>query len=187
MWVPGTIEFDGKTWNNVGVRFKGNSSLRSAWRSGTDKIPFKLDFDEFEDDFPETANQRFYGYKQISLSNNFGDAAFMRETIAYDLFDSAGLVAAHTATWEILLDHGEGPKSLGLYTAIEVIDDTVIERTFTRVQRQHLRSGWPCRELSLPERDSQIEASFEVEGGDNPDWSDIRALYAAIHDGRRDN
>ena len=28
------------------------------------------------------------------------------------------------------IDHGEGPVSVGLYTAIEVIDDTVIERTF---------------------------------------------------------
>ena len=53
MWVPATIEFEGNTWTNVGVRYKGNSSLTSGWRGGTLKLPLKLDFDEFEDHHPE--------------------------------------------------------------------------------------------------------------------------------------
>ena len=32
IWVPATIEFNGLTWANVGVRYKGNSSLRSGWK-----------------------------------------------------------------------------------------------------------------------------------------------------------
>jgi spore coat protein CotH len=66
-WVPATIEFEGNTWTNVGVRYKGNSSLTSGWRSGTLKLPLKLDFDEFEDDYPEIDDQRFYGFKQFDL------------------------------------------------------------------------------------------------------------------------
>ena len=71
MWVAATITFEGKTWTHVGVRYKGNSSLKSSWSQGTLKLPFKLDFDEFEDDFSEIDDQRFYGFKQLSLANGF--------------------------------------------------------------------------------------------------------------------
>ncbi|HRE28149.1 MAG TPA: hypothetical protein PK954_16030, partial [Anaerolineales bacterium] len=60
MWVAATLTFNGQTWTHIGVRFKGNSSLRSAWSSGELKLPLKLDFDQFEDDFPEIEDQRFY-------------------------------------------------------------------------------------------------------------------------------
>jgi hypothetical protein len=54
----------------------------------------------------------------------------MRDAATYDLFEEAGLVAAETAFYEIYLDYGDGPVSLGLYTMIEVVDDTVIDRYF---------------------------------------------------------
>ena len=76
IWVPATIEFNSLTWTNVGVRYKGNSSLTSNWRSGTLKLPIKLDFDEFEDKYPGIENQRFYGFKQLSLSNAFSDGTY---------------------------------------------------------------------------------------------------------------
>ncbi len=129
-WFKGTISFNGRSWSNVGVRFKGNSTLRSSWSSGTDAMPFKLDFDEWEGDHPEINNQRFYGFKQLSLSNNTGDPSYIRETVAYDFMEESGLPAANTALYDIMLDRGEGAKSLGIYTVIEVIDDTVLERVF---------------------------------------------------------
>jgi len=50
IWVTATIQFEGEIWENVGIRFKGNSSLKDSWSSGNLKMPFKLDFDDFEDD-----------------------------------------------------------------------------------------------------------------------------------------
>ena len=73
IWVPVTIQFDDQTWWEVGFRFKGNSTLSTGWRTGTVGLPFKLDFDEFEDDFPELKNQRFFGFKQLSFANNAFD------------------------------------------------------------------------------------------------------------------
>ena len=40
------------------------------------------------------------------------------------------LVAAETAFYDLILDYGEGPVNLVLYTMVEVIDDTVIPRYF---------------------------------------------------------
>jgi spore coat protein CotH len=181
MWVEATIEFDGNTWNHVGVRYKGNSSLMSSWNSGSQKLPFKFDFDEFEDDYPEIDNQRFYGFKQLSLANGFSDSTFMRDAITYDLLDEAGLVAAETAFYNIFLDYGEGPVDFGLYTMIEVIDDTVVERYFGD-DDGNLYEG-DGRGVSLAEGTyEQIANSFQKENNeDEADWSDIETLYTVLH------
>ena len=53
IWVPCTVTFEGRSWRHVGIRFKGNSTLRYAWSAGRLKLPLKFDFDEFEDQHPE--------------------------------------------------------------------------------------------------------------------------------------
>jgi len=185
MWVPATIEFNGLTWTNVGVRYKGGSSLTSGWRSGTLKLPLKLDFDEFEDEYPEIDDQRFYGFKQLSLSNAFKDGTFMRDAIAADLLAESGLVAAETAYYEVIIDYGEGPVDLGLYVMIEVIDDTVIDRFFSDDSGNIYEGEGPGTSLALGTF-GLIEDSFVKENNEEEaDWSDIEALYNVIHSEER--
>jgi spore coat protein H len=185
MWVPATVEFNGLTWTNVGVRYKGNSSLRSGWNSGSLKLPLKLDFDEFEEEHPEIENQRFYGFKQLSLSNSFSDSTYMRDVIAADLLAEAGLVAAETAYYEVILDYGEGPVNLGLYVVIEVIDDTVINRFFGDDSGNIYEGDGPG--VSLAEGTArQIQDSFLKENNQqDADWSDIESLYNILHSEQR--
>lgn len=181
MWVEATVEFNGITWNHVGVRYKGNSSLTSAWNSGSLKMPLKLDFDEFEDTYPEVDNQRFYGFKQISLANGFSDDTYLRETVTYDLMRQSGLIASNTAFYEIILDYGEGPVSLGIYTAVEVVDDTVIENALGDDDGNIYEGDGSGVSLAEGTYD-QIADSFEKENNeDAADWSDIEALYNALH------
>lgn len=181
MWVTATLEFAGDTWTNVGIRYKGNSSLRSGWDSKALKLPFKLDFDEFEDAYPAIKNQRFYGFKQLSLANGFGDTTYMRDALAYGLLDEAGLVAAETAFYNVILDYGEGPVNLGIYTMIEVVDDTVIGRYFNE-DKGNIYEG-DGRGVTLAEGTfDQIETSFQKENNeDEANWSDIEALYTVLH------
>ena len=131
VWVEAEISFNNEIWQHVGIRFKGNSSLRSTWGSGSLKLPFKLDFDEFEDQYPETDDQRLYGFKQLSFSSGFHDESLLREKIAADVFREAGVPSAQTAFYAVSVDYGEGPVYLGLYTAVEVVDDTLIETQFS--------------------------------------------------------
>ncbi len=55
-YVKGTVTFNGETWEGVGFRYSGNSTLQSSWKNGTQKISFRLDFDEFEDEDPAITN-----------------------------------------------------------------------------------------------------------------------------------
>jgi spore coat protein H len=185
MWVAGTIEFEGDTWTDVGVRFKGNSSLMNTWSSGSLELPFKLDFDEFEDENPSIDNQRFYGFKQLSLSNNFKDATFMRDAVTSDIFADAGIASAETAFYELFVDYGEGPVSFGLYTMIEVIDDTVIDRVFGDDNGNIYEADGTA--VSLAEGTFEgITTSFQKENNeDEADWSDIETLYSVLHSDSR--
>ncbi|MCB8924309.1 MAG: CotH kinase family protein [Ardenticatenaceae bacterium] len=181
MWAEATITFEGNTWTHVGVRFKGNSSLSGAWSSGSLELPFKLDFDEFEDDYPEIDNQRFYGFKQLSLSNNTRDASFLRDTVTADILEDAGLASAKTSFVELYVDYGEGPVSFGLYTMIEVIDDTVVDRVFGSDDGNIYEADGTA--VSLAEGTlASIPDSFQKENNeDEADWSDIEALYTVLH------
>lgn len=179
IWVPVTVEFDGHVWTNVGMRFKGNSTLSGTWGEGSYKLPFRLDFDEFEDDYPEIDNQRFYGFQKLSFSSNFRDSSYLHEKMAADIFRDAGVAASQTAFYAVYVDYGEGPVYWGLYTASEMVDDTVIETQFAD------DSG----NLYKPEDGGAnfvegmfSEENFEKETNeDDSDWSDILALFEALH------
>jgi spore coat protein CotH len=98
-------------------------------------LSFKLDFDEFEDEYPEINNQRFYGFKQLNLKNNYNDESEMREVVANELFRDFGLVGAHSSFYAVYLNvDGSGDESndiyYGLYTLVEEVDDTVIETQY---------------------------------------------------------
>ena len=183
IWVPSTVEFDGNEWTNVGIRFKGNSSLRSSWTSGDLKMPLKLDFDEFEDEYPEIDNQRFYGFKQLSLSSNYQDDSFMRESVAYQVFDEMGVTTPETAFYEVYVDYGEGPVYFGLYTLVEVVDDTVIETNFEDDSGNVYKPEGVGSSFAAG---SFNEAGFDKEtNADEADYSDILALYDVLGSNQR--
>ena len=117
-FVPSDVYYNGKQWYRVGIRFKGNSSLQTSWEQGVLKLSFKMDFDEFEDDYPQIKNQRFYGFKKFSLKNNFDDNSLLREKVAADTFKNAGMAVSNTAFYTLYIDHGNGPEYFGLYTLV---------------------------------------------------------------------
>ena len=183
IFVPADVFYEGKEWYRVGIRFKGNSSLQSTWSSGNLKLSFKLDFDEFEDEYPQIDNQRCYGFKKLSLKNNYNDKSMLREKVAADVFTAAGLVSSHTAFYTVYVDHGDGPVYFGLYTLVEEVDDTVIDTQFSDDDEN----------LYKPDGDgaSFAEGSFSEEvfvkktNEDEADYSDILSVFDALHASNR--
>ena len=179
VWVQATILFNGMEWTHVGVRFKGNSSLTFTWGGGVMKLPLKLDFDEFEDDFPEVRDQRFFGFRQLTLSSNFMDSSLLREKVTADIFRAAGVPAPNTAFYRIYVDNGDGPVYFGLYTMVEVVDDTVIEEQFADDGGNVYK---PEGRGATFEEDSFSEEAFDKETNRaEEDWSDIHHLFDVLH------
>lgn len=126
-YVEATIKMNDKEWQHVGFRLKGNSTLSNTWRSGIYKLPFRLKMDEWEDKYPETKNQRFYGFKDLTFSAGVKDNSLIREKVTADIFRLAGIPAARTAFYRLYIDFGEGPKYCGVYTMVEAVDDTMLK------------------------------------------------------------
>jgi len=183
IFVPAEVFYNGKEWYRVGIRFKGNSSIQSTWASGNLKLSLKLDFDEFEDIYPQIENQRFYGFKKFSLKNNYEDKSFLREKVCADIFKNAGLAVSHTAFYTLYVDYGEGPQYFGLYTLVEEVDNTVIKTQFKN------NNG----NLYKPENDGStfVKGTFSQEdfekktNEEEADWSDITKLFSVLHDDSR--
>lgn len=184
IYVACDFYFNGIQWYEVGVRYKGNSSLYSSYSSGNGKLPLRLKFDKFEDDYPEITDQRFYGFKDLSLASNYKDNSFMREKSASDLFRGFGVPAVQTSFYEVYVDQGNGtPVYYGLYTMDEVVFDTMLNSVF----------GSNTGNCYKPDGDG---AKFSTSGfslddfekktnEDAEDWSDIQELYDVLHSSLR--
>jgi spore coat protein CotH len=122
--VHGKVEFEGKTYADVGVRYKGNSSFMMARNSL--KKSMKLDFNQF------VQGQTFFGLTAVNLNNNAGDPTAARETLAYELFAAAKVPAARTTLLRVELtvpgqyDH----QFLGLYTLVEDVSKHFLKEHF---------------------------------------------------------
>jgi len=183
IYVPCSVFHNDKEWYYVGIRFKGNSSLRSATQQGIMKLPFRLEFDHFADDYPQITGQTFYGFQQLSLGNNFRDMSLVREKIASDLFRDFGINAAHTSFCRLYVDYGDGPVYFGLYTLVEIVFDTMLQDQFGSDSGNCYKPEDQGASFSL--------GSFNIfnftkkTNEELADWSDVEELYTILHDERR--
>ncbi len=143
-------------------------------------LPFKLDFDEFEDDFPELKNQRFFGFKQLSFANNAFDPSLQRERVTADIFRVAGVPAAETSFYSVNVDTGSGAgyENWGLYTALELPDDTLIETQFADDNGNMYKPGGRGASFAAG---SFKEDSFDKETNRDSSYDDVQAVFASLH------
>lgn len=183
IYVECDVATEDRQWRHVGVRFKGNSSLGMSWQAGVYKLPFRLNFDKFEDEYPEIKDQRFYGFKNLSLSNGTQDQSLLRDKIGTEVFASAGLPAPATAFYRVFIDHGDGPTYFGLYTGIELPSDKVFLRThFDNDEGNVYKPDGAGATWATWDPDTLGKESDE----DDADFSDAQALHDALHADRTD-
>ena len=177
-YVDVTLKFNNKIWKNVGFRLKGNSSLAQAWGTGNYKLPFKFNFDEFEDQYPGIKNQHFYGFEKLSFSPGFKDQSLIREKITADIFRLGGLPAPKTAFYRVFVDIGTGLKYWGVYCCVELPEDNMIKSQF----------GEESGNMYKPESRLQTFNSGEFEKKNNEtaaNFSDVQAFVTALNSGLR--
>lgn len=124
MYIPVQMFFNGKQWYDVGFRYKGNSSLSTAYSQHNGKLPFRIEMNHFENVNPNISGQTFYGFTQLSLSSGFKDESLIHDKVASDVFRAFGVPAPQTAFYRVYIDHGDGPIYFGLYTMVEVVFDS---------------------------------------------------------------
>jgi hypothetical protein len=119
-YVVANITYNGYTLNNIGIRPKGNSSLRDVYQSDSDRYSFKIDFNYYVDD------QSFYGIKKLNLNNLFSDPSMMAEYLGYEMLDELGAVSPRTTYVKLSIND----EYFGLYLAVEHVTDEFLYENF---------------------------------------------------------
>lgn len=120
-YVSCDVEIGGKTFTNVGIRPKGNTSLSSIVSDpDSDRYSFKLEFDKYVE------GQTCFGLDKLVLNNNYADATNMKEAIVYDMYRFLGADAS-LYNYAKLSVNGE---YFGIYLALEAVEECFMLRNY---------------------------------------------------------
>jgi hypothetical protein len=100
--VPAKMMVDGKTYENVGVRFRGNTSYQAGNRGWKRPLNISVDF--------INKNQYLYGYRTLNLLTSSSDATFIRQVLYEHI--ARQYIPALKANYVRLVINGE---SWGIY------------------------------------------------------------------------
>lgn len=108
----------------VGLRYKGNATYGMSAKLL--KRPLKIDLNR------QDADARFYGEKTLNLNCGVFDPSRYRETLAYSIYQSAGVPAPRTALAEVTLTvpGRYDRETLGAYTLVEDVDKSFLKTHF---------------------------------------------------------
>ena len=119
-YVSCTAVIDGEEFHQVGLRAKGNNSLRLTEEYGLSRYSLKLEFDHFN------SGGNYYGLDKLSLDASFQDNSYMKAWIAYDMMEFME-VPAPLRSYVWVTVNGEG---WGLFLAIEEPEEAFARRNF---------------------------------------------------------
>ncbi|MBK7426441.1 MAG: CotH kinase family protein [Saprospiraceae bacterium] len=115
--IPASLTLEGHTYQNVGVRFRGNTSYMQIGNSP--KKSFAVEMDFIEED------QVVGGYKNLKFNNAHQDASFMREVMYGHMARKYTPIAK--ANYVRVYLNGE---DWGIYTNIQSVDKTFLDEWF---------------------------------------------------------
>ncbi|MDO4740591.1 MAG: CotH kinase family protein, partial [Eubacteriales bacterium] len=119
-YAPCSVTIDGHQCGVVGIRAKGNTSLRSVSSMDSDRYSFKIEFDQYDNALS------YFGLDKLCLNNLIQDATMMKDYITYRMmgeFDAA----APLCSYAYITVNGE---DWGLYLAVESIEEAFLRRNF---------------------------------------------------------
>jgi spore coat protein H len=144
-WVRGTLRYNGKTYDPVGVRYKGSvggflapcTAQTLVGRSNGRKVgkcSMKISFDKYNKE------GSFYGLKTINLHSMNRDESLMKDRLGYAMFREMGLAAPRAMHAKVLVNG----QLEGLFVAVEQIDEVFTQSRWTEGGKGNLyKEVWP--------------------------------------------
>ena len=119
-WISGDLMINGKRFNTVGIRAKGNSTLTQVSKSGGGRYSLQFEANHY------VKGQTFYGLDTFCVNNLFDDATYMKEYLAYDIMKFIG-VAAPLVNYASVTVNGE---DYGFILMLERYDKAFLDRVY---------------------------------------------------------
>ena len=138
LWVRADLTVSGMPVGPVGLRFKGSDgTLKVCFANGVQICPkasMKVKFDYVD------PNKRFFGLKTMNFHSMMGDVSQLRERLACEMFNRAGINTSRSAH-SFLVVNGQ-PK--GLFSTVETLDGRFTKDRWKDVGDGNLyKEVWP--------------------------------------------
>jgi len=169
-WIVATVTVDGERYEQVGLRLKGNSSLRSISTSADPAtVPWLVKFDKFVD-------QDHQGLEEMVIRSNSTSTA-LNEAVALDLLQMAGLKAQDAISTRLQVNGGTTVHRL----IIESPDDEWMKKNFS--SRGALYKAESSGDYSYRgDNPASYDEVFDQEAGkDNADLTPLIAFLKFIN------
>ena len=115
-----TLVVNGVTYEDVGIRPKGNSSMMTVTNSNSERYSWRIKFDKYDKE------QTCDGLDVLILNNGVHDPGNLNEVISFDMY--AFLDAdASLYNYAVVYHNGE---YFGVYLALEGVDESFAERNY---------------------------------------------------------
>ncbi|QYJ03348.1 CotH kinase family protein [Nocardioides panacisoli] len=153
-WVSADVTIDGQTFSNVGIRLKGNSSLRGVDADADPAdLPWLIDLDKYVD------GQSLDGWERFVVRSNNSETA-LNEAVALDLLEEAGLTTQESVATSFTVNGSDARLRL----VMQDLDDRWTEATFDgegTLYKSEAGGDWSYR----GDEATAYEDVFDIEGG----------------------
>ncbi|MFT5686421.1 MAG: hypothetical protein ACI8RZ_007377 [Myxococcota bacterium] len=171
-YVEADLTFDDEVLQPVAVRIKGRLG---SYRDLSGKPALKVDLNRYHD-------QDLGGLERLNFNNMVQDSAMTHEVVAYALFNAAGVPAPRVGYVWVTINGDD----YGLYSHVEVYDDTWLSRTYDD-PTGNLYDGdyylYPDWSYTFIDFDGTSEHLFALDEGEDVDQVDLLGVTAALNAG----
>ena len=119
-YSPCSITIDGETYNTVGIRGKGNTSLSTVASLDSQRYSFKVEFDQY------SSGVSYHGLDKLSLNNTIQDTTYMKDYLVYRAMAAFG-VDTPLCSYAWITVNGE---DWGLYLVVEGVEESFLQRNY---------------------------------------------------------
>lgn len=129
------IIVDGELFSDVGLRTKGNNSLRLTEKYGSQRFSLKIEMDHY-------GFNHYYGLDKFSLDSSFQDNSYLKSYLAYDMMRFMDVPSPLTSYVWVTVNGEEW----GLFLAIEEPEESFVQRNYGKDSGQLYKPGYKSLE-----------------------------------------
>lgn len=124
--LASSVSIGDDTVKYVGIKTKGNLTLKEVWNLSSDRFSFTINFGKYiNTDNGYTDKQNLYGLRKVALNNIYGDATLMKEYLSYELMTKMGIPTPEYSLINLYIND----EFYGVYMMVESIDSSLTQRT----------------------------------------------------------
>ncbi len=161
-YLPARFEYNDTVWDKAEIRYKGHSNRFFS------KKPLRVRFPK---------KHLFEGMEDLNLNAMYTDKSFIREKLAWNLFEEMGELAprAHYATFSL------NGKSQGLYLVVEKVDKYFLQNHGRMISSVYNAGGYySLGDMTVQSR-KLLPMYYPKEVGDKDDYDDLFNLFTSLN------